>query len=148
MRQPAAARFHGQVAVFKNLFEVPERIKTGHRPRWRTSPGRHAFIAPPLHKEARIGARHQPALRHQPVVGLYHGEHAHAMRSGKSADGRELAAGFEHLPNNQAPQPINDLADQRCLQVRAESEHQEGKKGGELCTGLAHTKSGIACPGF
>jgi len=66
----------------------------------------------------------------------------------KSTDGREFAAGLEHLPGDEAPQTIDDLADQRCLEVRAESEHQESKKGGELCTVLAHTRSGIACTGF
>ncbi len=129
LRQPAAARLHGQVAVLEDAAQVPLRVEAGRG--GEAGHGRDLGGRAPPHEEARVRPRHQVALRHQPVVGLDDGKHAHLVRLGEVADRRDLRARSQAAVGDQAAQAVDDLSDQRGGGIVLQREH------GAICTGTS-----------
>jgi len=77
---------------------------------------------------AGVRPRHQVALRHESVVGLDDGEHAHLVRLREVTDRRDLRTGAQAAVDDQAAQAVHDLGDERRGGVGLESEHRSSCK--------------------
>jgi hypothetical protein len=83
----------------------------------------HLRLGPVLDEKSRMRPGRQETLRHQAVIRVHHGEHAHAVGMGELSNGGGFGARPQRTVLDELAKAVHDLQNQRGRTLRVNREH-------------------------